>query len=379
MKKIISFSLYGTAPCYQNGALENVQFAKRIYPGWFCRFYISQEIPQNIVNALRQNGAEVILKTRKYKSDGMFWRFLPAGEPGNDVVIVRDADSRITEREKAAVDAWLESGDAFHIMRDHPLHTARIMGGMWGVRGGRLSDIHALICKWQARRFLDREACFRHKGMDQIFLTEMVYPRIQHDVCIHSEFTCFEGEKVSPFPVRGTHGEFVGIAYQDLASTGNDVTNNYHRKDVKEFLHDILIQSTAYKKDRENSLVVEDLLQSRRTLSEWYISAPNHIIQSELEFTKTAYFALIGSGLQRQALSKEEKAFRDTILEQDFNHPKRLQYLLVAMMYCSPHQLPQSWRSQLSVPKWATEYLYAWLNKGKPPKTRHGNVSHWSR
>jgi hypothetical protein len=145
----------------------------------------------------------------------MFWRFLPTSEPDVDAVIVRDTDSRVAEREKNAVDAWLESGKGFHIMRDHPQHYALILGGMWGARGGRLPDTRYLLMRWRARRLLTRKTCFDRKGMDQVFLEEMVYPRIQDDVCIHSDFIRFEGEEVSPFPtIRKTQRDFVGRVYQ---------------------------------------------------------------------------------------------------------------------------------------------------------------------
>ena len=45
MNKIVSFSLYGDAPLYCEGALRNVELAKSIYPGWRCRFYIDGTVP----------------------------------------------------------------------------------------------------------------------------------------------------------------------------------------------------------------------------------------------------------------------------------------------------------------------------------------------
>ena len=45
----------------------------------------------------------------------------------------RDLDSRLSFREKMAVDEWVESGLRFHVMRDHPSHSMWPMsGGMWG-------------------------------------------------------------------------------------------------------------------------------------------------------------------------------------------------------------------------------------------------------
>ena len=77
-KRIISFSLYGRDPKYRNGALENVRLARQYYPGWMCRFYVSQEVPAQLIRALADAGAEVRRRRRTGCFDGTFWRFEPA-------------------------------------------------------------------------------------------------------------------------------------------------------------------------------------------------------------------------------------------------------------------------------------------------------------
>ena len=64
----------------------------------------------------------------------MLWRFLPVLDPQVDVMVSRDLDSRLTTREQAAVQEWLHTGLAFHVMRDNPMHGTEILGGMWGAR-----------------------------------------------------------------------------------------------------------------------------------------------------------------------------------------------------------------------------------------------------
>ena len=43
---------------------------------------------------------------------------------------MRDADSRPSSREWAAVNEWMESGYSAHIMRDHPAHKIVMMAGI---------------------------------------------------------------------------------------------------------------------------------------------------------------------------------------------------------------------------------------------------------
>ena len=60
------------------------------------------------------------------------WRFNAAIDPDINKYIMRDIDSRISQREKLAVDKWLNSTSTFHIMHDHPGHCGkRMQVGMW--------------------------------------------------------------------------------------------------------------------------------------------------------------------------------------------------------------------------------------------------------
>lgn len=203
-KKVISFSLYGDDPMYQSGALKNLALQKQFFPEWVCRFYVSQEIGPALIRQLQEGGAEVIQKQRKHLADGSLWRFLPAAEPEVDMLIVRDTDSRLGFREKVAVDAWLQSKQNFHIIRDHPYHYELILAGLWGCRKPILTEMAWLLERWKA---------FDHKWDDQQFLARRIYPRICHDVLIHSEFIQFAGETIEPIPVPREGVAYIGCAF----------------------------------------------------------------------------------------------------------------------------------------------------------------------
>lgn len=190
--KIISFSVFGSKPMYLRGAVRNAELAPTIYPGWTARFYCERGLP--ILGELRALGAEVVEMPPEPGVSGAFWRFLAAAEPNVERVIFRDADSRLNVREKAAVDAWVESGRAGHIMRDHPQHTGcPVLAGMWGVLGGRLYGIAADIALWPRKAI---------KGDDQAFLAAVVYPRVG-DWLAH-------GVDGSVWPPHSPYSGFVG-------------------------------------------------------------------------------------------------------------------------------------------------------------------------
>jgi len=47
------------------------------------------------------------------------WRFIALADPLVDLVVFRDLDSYVLDREVAAVHEWLNSSYPMHMMRDH--------------------------------------------------------------------------------------------------------------------------------------------------------------------------------------------------------------------------------------------------------------------
>lgn len=210
MKKLISFSLYGQSDVYQIGAIKNAELVRRLYPGWVSRFYVSTEIPTSVTDALRDNGAEVIVMRGGMVQNGTFWRFFAVSDPQASHVVLRDADARLTTREYDAVNEWLESGRSFHIMRDHPYHRTAIMGGMWGARGGVIVNIKLRILLWMLKCKLYGRSGLKRYGCDQLFLLEEIYPMTRGDALVHSEYVRYDNESIHDFPTPARKNEFVG-------------------------------------------------------------------------------------------------------------------------------------------------------------------------
>jgi len=205
MKKIISFSLWGENTKYTIGALRNAELANDIYPDWVCRFYIGKSVPNDIIDELnKMKNTEVIFMDEQGDWTGMFWRFYACED--SDVMISRDTDSRLSMREKYAVDEWLNSDKDFHIMRDHPYHRTEILGGMWGCRNGILKNIKSLINEYVKGNFWQ---------VDQNFLKEKIYPIIKNNSLIHDSFLSFEKQK-KQFPTERINKEFVGDVFDEF-------------------------------------------------------------------------------------------------------------------------------------------------------------------
>lgn len=266
-KKIISFSLWGDTAMYTSGAMQNAVQCANVYPGWICRFYIGDDVPEHIVDNLERHENTEVVKMFEEENDwqGMFWRFYPIGEEDVDLVVFRDTDSRPSFREKEAVDEWISSGKILHIMRDHPYHSEPIMGGMWGCKPKELLSIlnskvyqengspiktsfkevidNWLIAEEKLRPSFTLEN--REKGIDQQFLRKVVYELLYPEAWIHDsypQYNCYSGrfdyqrhprvkEMNTGFPTkRGTDwNNFVGQVYDE-----NNVPNADYAKLMEE-------------------------------------------------------------------------------------------------------------------------------------------------
>lgn len=211
MNKVISFSLWGENPKYTVGAIRNAELATTVYPDWKCRFYIAKDVPDSVTSQLLQmDNVEIIHKWQEEPDwTSMFWRHETCWDDSVDVSIFRDTDSRLAQREKAAVDAWLKSDKTFHIMRDHPFHRYTMLGGMWGYKKNP---------KYNMKAIFDRANKINQYGTDYQFFAETLFLEIAEDKLTHDDF--FEKK---PFPTVRENQEFVGEVFDE-----NDVRHPEH-------------------------------------------------------------------------------------------------------------------------------------------------------
>lgn len=218
--KVISFSLWGDKPTYTVGAVKNADLAARLFPNWMCVFYCWDSVPSDIIKELESRPNVLVRRVGgEYDSTdsrGMFHRFLPADEEGVEYMMSRDTDSRLSDRERLAVEAWLASGADLHVMRDHPYHGVPMLGGMWGVKGGKLKGIS---------RDMEEFEPSSDKGQDQAFLWEWVWDKVRDgelSVCIHDPFF-----QKTPFPAGATRGkENGGVTFIGQCFDENDNHNS---------------------------------------------------------------------------------------------------------------------------------------------------------
>jgi len=108
---------------------------------------------------------------------GAFWRFYSMFQNDDDIVISRDSDSRLSERELKCVNEWIESDKKFSIIRDHERHYDwPMLAGMWGMKGSLDDSILSSMEKYAQRHFYTS---------DQIFLKDIIWDIAKDNSLIH--------------------------------------------------------------------------------------------------------------------------------------------------------------------------------------------------
>lgn len=181
-RQVLSFSLYGAEPIYCETAIINAQAMSSIYPDWRMWVYHDDSVPEHVLTRLSQHHVRLINVHQIGIAHwpGTFWRFHAATEPQVAKVQFRDADSIINQREARWVQAWLDSQQPFHVFRDWYAHLDLMLAGMWGAHAPFLAHMG----EWIENHLQTRDS-LHPTHADQIFLAEVIWPRIAPYCLVH--------------------------------------------------------------------------------------------------------------------------------------------------------------------------------------------------
>lgn len=230
MKKVITFSLWGKMERYTIGAIKNAKLMPILYSDFELYIYLhTPTVPESIVNELKSFPfVTIIPKTTDLTKDKpMMWRFEAIDDPDVEIMMPRDTDTRFLIREQTAVKEWLKSDTLFHIMRDHPKHTGKIFGGMFGTR--KLPSIPSW--KDEMKKITQKG----HRNYDVTFLEKFIYPKILSSYTLHTSFKFFPNEPANPFPTPYSKDlRFIGeYVYEDESrcqKSINILRKNLHKQ-----------------------------------------------------------------------------------------------------------------------------------------------------
>ena len=161
---------------YRVGIEENVKLCAKFYPDFTPLVFISEDLIE-LQEKLEALGAKTVIKNSQPAGwIPMHWRCIPLIEGNFNTCLFRDADSRISIREKNLVKKFLSSSFNFHSIRDNLHHTKKIMGGMWGAKKTS-PEIARVISK-----------CFEQNpvyGFDERVFENDLWDLIKDDCLVH--------------------------------------------------------------------------------------------------------------------------------------------------------------------------------------------------
>src|SRR6218665_2474027 len=249
-KWIIAMTLFGKDPKYTWGAIRNAQLMPIVFPKWKLRFYVPHPqfippsadntrveiVPRRILSKLGQLGSDIVyVKTFSDKIPPKFWRYLVTMDKTVDYFLIRDADSRISDRDSAAVSDWMQETDipALHCVRDHPKHADfPIVDGLFGGRisklrsrlnGKNLLDIVQEFYTNTSGPLMDYAANDKRKEPEDI-LNDILWSMLHEDALCHDSVSCEKWNNTRSFPVKRELEEYLGQKFDERQeSTSDDV------------------------------------------------------------------------------------------------------------------------------------------------------------
>lgn len=237
MVRVFSFCLYGPAnPRYYPGMLENVFLAGKYFPDWKVYIYYAPDVDQTMIDKLSPCSNVVLKPTGITGAKNMIQRFFAIDEPEVEIMLVRDADSRIHWKDRWAIQKFVASSFLAHTIRDNKDHTALMMGGLWGLKkaaGVRVQTEYANYTEDISRG----HRC----AHDQNFLADAIYPKVLPQLLIHySQAPVFAGENHAvPFPFTWINDVYCGRVESDYIDMPQPNMSRIYFPSVSVRVHDL--------------------------------------------------------------------------------------------------------------------------------------------
>jgi hypothetical protein len=229
MKKLLVYTLFGEEEFYQKGLLYNIKHAQSLFPEFKIRLYVDSKLSTSVVRRMESPQTEIIVKKSSYKYNGLLWRFLPLSE-SNTLSLFKDADLKLTDRDRWVATDFAKSDSRFYVLRDGPGWRSPIMAGAWGAKiESELIDVEALWEKWRKRQV---KSCSEYLW-DQGFLGEKIYPLIRRSMISYTEHVIYDGENdIRRIPhsrlTKSGICDLLPYPEEFLSENDSKKTKNYH-------------------------------------------------------------------------------------------------------------------------------------------------------
>ncbi|PZX62267.1 hypothetical protein [Hydrotalea sandarakina] len=213
-KRVVSYSLYGSKPMYLLGAIENIKTAAWLFPDFICRFYVDDTVPATFLEQIKQYKNVEVIDMTGSNLPKMTWRFLPADDSNVELFLSRDADSRLSTREKWIIEDWMQHGKQFLLIKDHPVFYKGflMMGGLWGMKNLFPYGMEQMIRNWWQQY---PQAGLEIYNDDQHFLSSVIYPAILDELSYYDNYNLNGLPFAQKIKIRRKNFHFIGEAFDE--------------------------------------------------------------------------------------------------------------------------------------------------------------------
>ena len=149
-------------------------------------------------------------------------RYLIGSKYRNNNFFYKDSDSIVTENEINIMNDWLENAKSdYLIFRNHPVHVAPILAGMFAIKASKVNFIVNTVQNFFNEKYLQKNNIkFTDFDYDQVFLQMEVYEKIRGSASIYSSHFYFCNENIIPI---GFNENFIGRqAYKEEKERGDE-------------------------------------------------------------------------------------------------------------------------------------------------------------
>lgn len=219
--KVISFCIYGSKDKYCKGLDENLKLIQTYLLNYNAFIYIGDNVPEHWISIYKSYNFVTIIYTGRIGHDNMINRFFAIDNDQVEIAHIRDADSRLHERDIWCIKEFEKSSSLYYTIRDHPEHRALILGGLWGIKKGCISSlIQELYTQYNSSNQTINKV--QH---DQYFLRDIIYPLVCSNIIIYTfnqRMQMVQNENIIKIPLEVINDNFCGLAI-DYDNLGNEI------------------------------------------------------------------------------------------------------------------------------------------------------------
>jgi len=225
--KVISMSFSTEDKDTLYGVLRNANLLRQYWPGWHLRVYTDpgrhSDLHQRIMKALVQLGVRIthVDPEIQRRLPASMWRYMVVDDVAVDYFFVRDATSRLLERDYVVIGEFLQSGEGFHCVRDHPDHgSMTLTDGLWGADRKKLRRIlngtmTSLILDWMKNQALRGKNTTKSTAIhpQNVAFMRHLWMNVRAHALCHDSVSCERWPRSKPFPCRRQASEYIGCQY----------------------------------------------------------------------------------------------------------------------------------------------------------------------